>query len=110
MALRPIRYSPSSLEAMHRDYADSRCIRLRNRLVEAHLNLVRQQAQRQAQRCNLGFDDLFQIGCIGLVAAVQGFEPSKGHAFSTYAVPSDVRDTMRKRVFSGLLCELVIAV
>ena len=87
MAPRPIRYSPSSLEAMHRDYADSRCIRLRNRLVEAHLNLVRQQAQRQAQRCNLGFDDLFQIGCIGLVAAVQGFEPSKGHAFSTYAVP-----------------------
>ena len=87
MAPRPIRYSPSTLEAMHRDYADSRCIRLRNRLVEAHLNLVRQQAQRQAQRCNLAFDDLFQIGCMGLVAAVQGFEPSKGHAFSTYAVP-----------------------
>lgn len=50
MAPRPTRYSPSTLEAMHRDYADSRCIRLRNRLVEAHLNLVRQQAQRQAQR------------------------------------------------------------
>jgi len=41
---------------------------------------------------------------------VQGFEPSKGHAFSTYAVPVLVRDTMRKRVFPGLLRELVIAV
>ncbi|NDD22475.1 MAG: sigma-70 family RNA polymerase sigma factor [Synechococcaceae bacterium WBA_3_309] len=80
-------YSPATLEAMHRNYASSRCTRLRNRLVEAHLNLVRQQAQRQAQRCNLGFDDLFQIGCLGLLAAVEGFDPSKGNAFSTYAVP-----------------------
>ena len=78
-------YSPATLEAMHRNYASSRCTRLRNRLVEAHLNLVRQQAQRQAQRCNLGFDDLFQIGCLGLLAAVEGFDPSKGNAFSTYA-------------------------
>ncbi|PSI02121.1 sigma-70 family RNA polymerase sigma factor [Synechococcus lacustris] len=80
-------YSPATLAAMHRNYASSRCTRLRNRLVEAHLNLVRQQAQRQAQRCNLGFDDLFQIGCLGLLAAVEGFDPSKGNAFSTYAVP-----------------------
>jgi RNA polymerase sigma-B factor len=80
-------YSPANLDALHLDYSKSRCKRLRNRLIEAHLNLVRQQAQRMALRCNLAFDDLFQIGCLGLVAAVEGFDPTKGHAFSTYAVP-----------------------
>ncbi len=33
------------------------------------------------------YDDLFQIGCIGLIKAVDKFDESKGFAFSTYAVP-----------------------
>ena len=32
-------------------------------------------------------DDLFQLGCMGLLKAVHGFDPSLGHQFSTYAVP-----------------------
>lgn len=32
-------------------------------------------------------EDLFQLGCIGFVKAVQGFDPSFGTQFSTYAVP-----------------------
>ncbi len=32
-------------------------------------------------------DDLFQLGCMGLLKAVYGFNPSLGHQFSTYAVP-----------------------
>ena len=68
-------------------YAKSRCLNLRNRLVEAHLNLVRQQANRLAARCSLAVDDLVQLGSLGLVRAVQGFEPARGLAFSTYAVP-----------------------
>ena len=37
------------LLALHRRYGQSRCLKLRNRLVEAHLNLVRQQAARFSQ-------------------------------------------------------------
>lgn len=33
------------------------------------------------------YDDLFQAGCVGLVKAADGFEPERGFAFSTYAVP-----------------------
>ena len=32
-------------------------------------------------------EDLFQLGCIGFIKAVQGFEPAFGTQFSTYAVP-----------------------
>jgi len=32
-------------------------------------------------------DDLFQVGCIGLLKALRGFDPGRGTAFATYAVP-----------------------
>jgi len=33
------------------------------------------------------YDDLFQVGCVGLIKAVDGFDESRGLCFSTYAVP-----------------------
>ena len=74
------------LLALHRRYGKSRCTKLRNRLVEAHLNLVRQQAARFAKASSVCFDDLFQEGCFGLCDAVQRYQPQRGYAFSTYAV------------------------
>ena len=59
------------LLALHRRYGQSRCLKLRNRLVEAHLNLVRQQAARFSQASSACYDDLFQQGCFGLLDAVQ---------------------------------------
>lgn len=32
-------------------------------------------------------DDLYQLGCMGLIKAIRGFDESLGHQFSTYAVP-----------------------
>lgn len=36
-------------------------------------------------------DDLFQIGCIGLIKAIDNFDPSLNVQFSTYAVPMVIR-------------------
>ena len=36
---------------------------------------------------NLGADDVFQAGCVGLIKAIDGFDTSVGVKFSTYAVP-----------------------
>ena len=58
----------------------------RNDIVQANLGLVHACAKRFVGR-GIEYDDLFQAGCVGLVKAVDGFEPERGLCFSTYAVP-----------------------
>ena len=54
--------------------------------IEENLKLVHACAKRFKGR-GVEYDDLFQAGCIGLIKSVDGFDESKGFAFSTYAVP-----------------------
>ena len=44
---------------------------------------------------NLGIDDVFQAGCVGLIKAIDGFDISVGVKFSTYAVPMIVGEIKR---------------
>ncbi len=57
----------------------------KNTIVQHNLRLVMSIAQRFNSRGEL--EDLFQIGCIGLMKAVEKFNPEFGVKFSTYAVP-----------------------
>lgn len=52
----------------------------------ANLGLVHSCARRFAGK-GIEYDDLYQAGCVGLVKAVDGFQPERGLCFSTYAVP-----------------------
>lgn len=54
-------------------------------LVRRNTALVRSIVRRFAGRAE--YDDLFQIGCLGLVKAIRRFDPSFDVRFSTYAVP-----------------------
>lgn len=58
----------------------------RDKLIQSNFGLVRHIVKRFSNR---GYDtqDLFQIGCIGLIKAVDKFDPSFEVKFSTYAVP-----------------------
>lgn len=58
----------------------------REQAVTDNLGLVHACAKRFVGR-GMEYDDLFQAGCVGLVKAVDGFEPERGLCFSTYAVP-----------------------
>ena len=58
----------------------------RDEAVCDNLGLVHACARRFVGR-GIEYDDLFQAGCVGLVKAVDGFEPERGLCFSTYAVP-----------------------
>lgn len=68
-------------------YEQRRSTQQRNALVEANLPLVARIASHQSRHTDLGFDDLFQLGCLGLIQAVEGFKPDCSGALSTYAVP-----------------------
>lgn len=58
----------------------------RERLINANLGLVHSCANKFRGR-GLEYEDMFQAGCVGLVKAADAFDPSRGFAFSTYAVP-----------------------
>ena len=58
----------------------------REKLIEGNLRLVLSVIQRFDKRGESP-DDLFQVGCIGLMKAIANFDPTKGVRFSTYGVP-----------------------
>ena len=58
----------------------------RERLIEGNLRLVLSVIQRFSSRGE-NPDDLFQVGCIGLLKAIANFDPSREVKFSTYGVP-----------------------
>ena len=58
----------------------------REKLIEGNLRLVLSVIQRFDKRGECP-DDLFQVGCIGLIKAISNFDPGKQVKFSTYGVP-----------------------
>ena len=58
----------------------------RQQLIEGNLRLVLSVIQRFDKRGECP-DDLFQVGCIGLMKAIANFDPTKNVRFSTYGVP-----------------------
>lgn len=58
----------------------------REKLIEGNLRLVLSVIQRFDKRGESP-DDLFQVGCIGLIKAISNFDPDKCVRFSTYGVP-----------------------
>lgn len=58
----------------------------REEKIESNMGLVYSVANRFAGK-GVDFEDLVQIGCVGLIKAVDNFDESRGFSFSTYAVP-----------------------
>ena len=72
------------------------------RLVEENMGLVRRVAYRFLDR-GTEFEDLVQIGTIGMLKAIRSFSLERGTAFSTYAVPLIVGEIRRHLRDDGLL-------
>ena len=81
------RTAPLFAELATLDKDDPRRERLREILVEEHLPLVRHFARRFSNRGE-PFDDLLQVGTLGLIAAIDRFDPTRGVEFLSFAVPT----------------------
>ncbi|MDE5108932.1 MAG: sigma-70 family RNA polymerase sigma factor, partial [Trichodesmium sp. St17_bin3_1_1] len=70
-----------------RQYQQFPSHQLRNQLVKLNVGLVRKEVYLWLNRCQETYDDLLQVGCIGLIRAIERFDLSKGRAFSSFAIP-----------------------
>lgn len=66
----------------------------RDRYIRGNLRLVLSVIRRFSGH-NENVDDLFQIGCIGLMKSIDNFDPTMGVKFSTYAVPMIIGEVRR---------------
>jgi len=69
-------------------------ISARTQLVNGNLRLVLSVVQKFANRGE-NLDDLFQVGCIGLIKSIDNFDTNQKVRFSTYAVPMIVGEVRR---------------
>jgi len=68
-------------------YQESRDIAVRNRILELNLGLVKKEASHWTRQCSESYDDLLQVGSIGLIRAIDRYDYDKGYAFSSFAIP-----------------------
>jgi RNA polymerase sigma-B factor len=94
------RRSPGTTRDRHREallfrrYCATRDASLREELVQSYLPLARSIARRYASP-RVPSEDLVQVAAIGLMKAIDRFEPGRGIAFSSYAVPTMVGEVQR---------------
>ncbi len=62
-------------------------VKVRNQLVQLNSGLVKKIAYRVSQQCPEPYEDLVQLGYLGLIRAIERFNPHQGCAFSSFAVP-----------------------
>lgn len=79
------------LFSLYKDKGDEAA---RDELIMSHLNLVRFLASKFKNRGE-PLDDLIQVGTIGLIKAIDRFDPSRGLEFTTYATPTILGEIKR---------------
>lgn len=68
-------------------YCSNPSLKLRNQLVELNIGLVRKVAHQVSRKCAEPYEDLEQIGYLGLIRAIERFDMHQGAAFSSFAIP-----------------------
>lgn len=74
-------------QELFEDYKQNPTIKKRNAIVEKNLYMVDILIRKYLSK-GVEYDDLYQIGALALVAAVERFDPAKGFEFSSFATPT----------------------
>jgi RNA polymerase sigma-B factor len=84
----------ASEEELQRRYAADRAPQIREELVRRFMPLARSLAMRYRRQTE-SLDDLIQVASLGLVKAIDGFDPEMGRPFGAYAVPTILGELRR---------------
>lgn len=68
-------------------YRQNKSLTIRNQIVEAYLYMVEILIRKYLNK-GVEYDDLYQVGAMALVSAVDRFDPDKGYEFSSFATPT----------------------
>ena len=76
------------------EFAQTRDKKLRDELIEEHMYIVDILSNKYVGK-GIEKDDLYQVASLGLINAVDRFDPSKGYAFSSFATPTIMGELKR---------------
>ncbi len=79
---------------LFREYAKTRDVALRNKIVEENLRLADILTRKYSGK-GVDRDDLYQVASMGLVLAVERFDPSMGFEFTSFATPTIIGEIKR---------------
>lgn len=96
--------SSSEMTELFKLYQETKDEKYKESLVMGNLKLVLSLVQRFSQH-QYNLDDLFQVGCIGLIKAIENFDLSVQVQFSTYAVPM-ILGEMKRFIREGSLLRI----
>src|SRR5436309_13510106 len=87
-------YHAASDAELLRAYHEGGDFEARQELIERHIGFVRRLAQRYARRGEQ-LEDLTQVGCVGLIKAIDRFDGGYGASLTTYAAPNVLGEIKR---------------
>jgi RNA polymerase sigma-B factor len=90
----PCAEAPHPIDPDFFEFRQSRDRRLRNELIERHLGIAHHLARRYRHR-GVADDDLVQVATIGLLKAVDRFDPERGASFASFATPTILGELRR---------------
>ena len=72
---------------LFQQYQKNQTTDIRNQIMELNFGLVKKEAYHWMNQCNESYEELLQVGSIGLIRAIERFDVEKGNAFSSFAIP-----------------------
>lgn len=76
------------------EYRDNGTVELRNKIVDTYIYIAEILSRRFINR-GIEYDDIYQVACMGLIYAVERFDPDRGVKFATFATPTIMGEIRR---------------